>query len=309
MTGISVESTGKPFVSVIIPVYNDAEGVRMTLESVTDQTYPDEAYEVLAVDNNSNDGTREVIEDFCDRYPQLVHLSVETIQGQSAALNNGIEHTQGSILTFIDADMTVEETWLEDAVDVFSRKDIKYMGCNVEVYVPDEKEETLIAKRDMNLGFPIGMFLDEKRFVGSGCLFVDRQVIDEVGPFDSSLDFAFDQEFGTRVHDAGFDQYFEPDIPMYHPARTSFQELIEKSVRTGRGNVHLSVNYPERFEIRSLLDVRNYLPPNPFRFHSRITKHMNPTPKEVVGIYAITYLAKLARTVGEVCEFIENKQF
>lgn len=63
-------TTEGPSHSVIIPVYNDPDGVRLTLESVTGQTYPTDDYEVLAVDNGSDDGTRAVIE----IYPDLVTL-------------------------------------------------------------------------------------------------------------------------------------------------------------------------------------------------------------------------------------------
>ncbi|WP_306169491.1 glycosyltransferase [Halococcus qingdaonensis] len=65
-------STADPKFSVVIPVYNDTDGIRLTLESVTGQTYPTDNYEVLAVDNGSDDRTRDVIETYSERYPALV---------------------------------------------------------------------------------------------------------------------------------------------------------------------------------------------------------------------------------------------
>ncbi|GAA0471443.1 glycosyltransferase [Halococcus dombrowskii] len=302
----SAEVIGQPFVSVVIPVYNDAEGIRMTLESVIDQTYSHEAYEILAVDNNSNDGTRTVIEKYCERYPDLVQLAVEDErQGQSAALNKGIQHAHGSLIAFIDADMTVERTWLEDITKAMSEHDVEYLGCNVNIYIP-EGEETYTARYNKISGFPMGEYIKSSHFVGSGCLVVTRNLINEVGPFNGNLDFSFDREFGNRVHAAGFDQHFESDIVMSHPARTSLRSLLSKSIRTGRGKTHLKQRYPERFETRSLSDPRNYLPLHPVRFLSRMMGDNDISMDELIVLYLIGCLSKLVRNLSAVYEQFQS---
>lgn len=76
---------GSVEISVIIPVYNDAEGLRDTLESLVDQEF-DGDYEILPVDNNSADNTGEVIEEFERNYPKLVRgLEENEIQSSYAA--------------------------------------------------------------------------------------------------------------------------------------------------------------------------------------------------------------------------------
>ena len=53
-----------PMVSIIVPVYNDSKGIKRCLESLISQSYPHENYEVIVVDNNSNDNTKGTIKSF-----------------------------------------------------------------------------------------------------------------------------------------------------------------------------------------------------------------------------------------------------
>lgn len=295
---------GEPTVSVIIPVYNDPEGVRVTLESVLDQTYSKTNYEVLAVDNNSDDGTQSVIKTFRSTHPEVVRLTVEDkSQGPAAARNAGIREARGSLFAFIDADMTVDETWLESVVTSMTENDWDYMGCHVEIYY-EEGKETLAAKYNKAFGFSMERNVSEEGFVGTGCLVVTRRLIDEIGPFSEQLRFAGDVEFGRRVRGAGFNLHFQPDITMYHPARSSFSAMLEKGFRTGRGQIHLHNHHPNRIDVRSHLNPRNYLPPHPGKMYERITNELSPPVKELVALYGLSYLNKLARSTGKIYERI-----
>jgi glycosyltransferase involved in cell wall biosynthesis len=70
-------------------------------------------WEVLVIDNNSTDQTREVVENFTRLYPDRFRYLFEPRQGKSHALNTGIREARGEILAFTDDDLTVEPTWLE----------------------------------------------------------------------------------------------------------------------------------------------------------------------------------------------------
>ena len=102
-------------VSVIICSYNRCQSLTKTLESVAASTFSNPLeWEVLVVDNNSSDKTRELAEQFCRRYPNRFRYIFETQQGKSHALNTGIREARGEVLAFTDDDVTVEPTWLEN---------------------------------------------------------------------------------------------------------------------------------------------------------------------------------------------------
>ena len=305
MNQMNEPSMGNPRVSVIIPVYNDLDGIRLTLESVTGQTYPTDEYEVIAVDNGSTDSTRDVIETYCERYPDLVTLLVEDeIQGSYAARNEGIRHARGSLVAFIDADMTVRADWLESLVASHREHGWDYAGCEMTTYT---ERETWTARYDSLLrGFPVERYLRERNFVQTGCLTTTREVFDSVGLFDARISSQADGEFGKRVHTAGFDQHFEPSITMYHPARESLRPWLKKQFRIGRGAVELRRYHPEQAESAHPLHPRQFLPLRPRGFYARLTDatgpRKRPTSRETAVFYALDYASKLARAVGGLYE-------
>jgi glycosyltransferase involved in cell wall biosynthesis len=102
-------------ITVILCTYNRCQSLAKALDSVAAQTFSEPAeWEVLVVDNNSRDQTREVVEDFCRRYPGRFRYLFEPSQGKSYALNTGIREARGDVLAFMDDDVTVESDWLRN---------------------------------------------------------------------------------------------------------------------------------------------------------------------------------------------------
>jgi glycosyltransferase involved in cell wall biosynthesis len=102
-------------ISVILCTYNRCHSLAKALDSVAVSKLPDSIdWEVLVVDNNSSDQTREVVERFCRRHSDRFRYLFEPQQGKSHALNAGIRESRGEILAFIDDDVTVEPMWLQN---------------------------------------------------------------------------------------------------------------------------------------------------------------------------------------------------
>jgi glycosyltransferase involved in cell wall biosynthesis len=100
--------TDEPFVSVIIPVYNDVERLVLCLEALGKQTYARDRFEVVVVDNGSTSTIRPVVEAF----PYCV-AAFEAQPGSYAARNRGIAVSRGEIVCFTDADCVPSEGWIE----------------------------------------------------------------------------------------------------------------------------------------------------------------------------------------------------
>ncbi len=93
-----------PFVSVIIPTYNRKDSLLCTLDSLSQQTYPAEHFEVIVVDDGGSDGT-EIIAQRC--FPFALRYVRQQNQGAAMARNRGAAKAQGEILIFLDDDITV----------------------------------------------------------------------------------------------------------------------------------------------------------------------------------------------------------
>lgn len=106
-----------PRFSVIIPLYNKAPYVRKTVESVLGQTFDD--YELIIIDNGSNDGSHEIVAGFTD--PRITTVRLEENVGVSNARNKGVAMATAPYITFLDADDWWETTFLEEMAALIER--------------------------------------------------------------------------------------------------------------------------------------------------------------------------------------------
>src|SRR4051794_36241597 len=97
--------------SIVIATYNRASVLRDTLASLA-QLRPAEPWEVIVVDNNSPDDTRQIVEAAAPTFPSRLVYAFEREQGRSAALNRGFGLATGDIVVTTDDDVRVDPDWL-----------------------------------------------------------------------------------------------------------------------------------------------------------------------------------------------------
>ena len=128
-----------PFVSIVIPVYNGSTTICLCLNAIQQLDYPKELYEVIVVDNNSNDGTPEIVQQF----PVKLIYELE-FQGPHAATNTGILHARGDIIAFTDSDCVPKKDWLKKLVAPFSDDGVVAVGGRIEAYQPSSGVERFL---------------------------------------------------------------------------------------------------------------------------------------------------------------------
>ena len=232
------ENTAVP-VSVIMPVYNDASGIEISLKALVAQVYPHDAYEVIVVDNGSSDGTPQVVRQFQERYPELVHLAVEDqTQGSYAARNRGIHAARGEILAFTDADCIPVPEWLEEGVKAVVKEQAAFAAGQIRMFFEGERPNTweyLDSAQKLNQK----AYVERAGFGATANLFVRSALFCEYGPFRSELQSGGDYEFGRRLTEAGERLIYAEKAIVYHPARASFRSILKKSKRVAGGQKQL----------------------------------------------------------------------
>lgn len=287
-----------PSVSVVVPVYNDPQGLRDTLRSLTSQSAPRETYEVIVVDNNSTDSTAEVITKFEDRHPDLVTGIEETsIQSSYAARNAGIDQAAGNVLVFIDSDMTTDDSWIGNIRDEFMNSDVDYLGYDVKMYIAGN-EDSFWGQYDVAMGLPVQHYMRTKNFAPTCALAVHDHVFTQVGVFDEELTSGGDKEFGSRVHNNEMGMAYTDDIVVHHPARETFSEHLKKAQRVGKGQAQLWFKHGLA---TSPLSPVWLLPPDPRRFHDRCSASGGRIP-----LYLATYLLKMIQFFSSLTYAVRN---
>jgi glucosyl-dolichyl phosphate glucuronosyltransferase len=215
--------------TVILCTYNRCQSLVKALSSVALSRLPESvAWEVLVVDNNSRDRTRDVVADFCGRYPGRFRYLFESRPGKSYALNSGIAEAQGDVLAFMDDDVTVEPMWLQNLTAPLLKG--KWAGCGGRIlpawsctpprWLPDRGRYDLAPLAVFDLGLEAGR-MEEAPF-GTNMAF--RKAVlakyggfrTDLGPRPGSEIRNEDTEFGSRLLAAGEQLWYEPSAIVYH---------------------------------------------------------------------------------------------
>ena len=101
-------------ISVIIPVYNGEKTLKKCLDSVLHQTYKN--YEVIVIDNNSTDKTKDIIKGFQNKNEKVIYL-FEKHKGRGSARNAGIKKAKGEIIAMTDSDCVVLHNWIQELIN------------------------------------------------------------------------------------------------------------------------------------------------------------------------------------------------
>ncbi|WP_421655578.1 glycosyltransferase [Leptothermofonsia sp. ETS-13] len=217
-----------PFVSVVIPVFNDARRLRKCLNALEQQSYPGDRYEVIVIDNGSDPA--EKIAEVVANFPHAIAAS-EPHPGSYAARNRGIALAGGEIIAFTDADCIPASDWLEKGVRRLQQSPhLGLVAGRIEVFFEDNRI-TPVALYEKVTAFPQQRLLKEQKGGATANVFTFKTVIDRVGAFNPHLKARGDLEWGRRVYQAGYQQMYAEDVWVAHPARSSFQDLYRRTVR------------------------------------------------------------------------------
>lgn len=227
---------------IIIPAYNEAQAITTTLDSLVRQE-TNRSFRVYVIDNNSTDDTPTAVQSYDQPWIQL-HFE-EEIQSSYAARNTGIQNASEEVLAFLDADMTVPENWVDAVLTAVENTDVPYLGTDVDLRTP--QSPSMAARFDQHTGFPIKQYIKHQQFAPTCCLITRRWLFEELGLFDQRLVSGGDKEFGNRVHNAGYQLGYAPEVTAYHPTRNSVRALIDKDFRVGRGLCQLQRYHPDRY--------------------------------------------------------------
>ncbi|MUW14920.1 glycosyltransferase [Halorubrum sp. CBA1125] len=299
-----VEGDELPFVSIVVPVYNDPIGIEATIDSLRRQSAPVDRYEVIVVDNGSTDGTREVVREYREAFDGLRLLVEDEVQGSYAARNSGIDAATGPVVAFVDADMVVDPDWVEDVARRMARTDAEYLACDVRLFTAGD--EGTVAKYNRLNDLHVERFIEELSFAPTCCLVVRRTLLEDLGGFDPRLRSGGDFEFGNRVAASGRRLRYAPDIVMYHPTRTTLGALLRKARRVGRGKTQLRRYYPDRYgsPLRSALNPVAFLPPRPSFMRRSIRDWADLPVRQKCVFLAVSYLTSLAKAYGQLLELV-----
>ena len=232
-------------ISVIICTYNRAELLTTALQTLCEQTIDTSHFEVIVVDNNSKDNTRNITEDFCRDYPNIRYC-FETRQGLSHARNRGWRESNGEYVAYIDDECKVPVQWLAVAKQIIERQSPPLFGgpyysyhnssmpCwwkeSYESFVYSETARTLIPGEHLR----------------GANIIIQRTLLEKLGGFNVELGmsggkFSYGEEaelqnrIRTTMPDVSI--YYDPKLYIYHlirPEKITWRYILYSRFAGGR---------------------------------------------------------------------------
>jgi len=214
-----------PFISIIVPVYNEEAVIARCLESLCALNYPPERHEVLVIDNGSTDRTAQIIQ----AYPVI--MLTEQRRGSYAARNTGINAARGEIMAFTDADCVVPGNWLLQIA-----QSLTALAADALLGASDGLNGNLWAEfvqRDYAKFVQLARARDGLRHLNTRNCAIRTAALRAIGGFDARLANCGDEELGVRLHQAGYRLRYAPDVRVSHINPTDLSAILRQRRKQG----------------------------------------------------------------------------
>jgi len=229
-----------PFVSIIVPVYNEGVVVADSVKSLLDLNYSN--YEIIIVNDGSKDNTQEVAETLVGyQKGRLSDVKVSLINkpngGKAQALNAGIKYSNAEIVLCMDGDSQLSPDSIKLAVRHFSNPEIGAVAGNVKVINRGKLLTDLQALEyieGLNMARSAQSFINLVNIIPGPIGLFRKKAIEEAG-FYSSDTFAEDADLTLKVLANGWKIYYEPNSISYTEAPERLHQLLKQRYRWTRG--------------------------------------------------------------------------
>lgn len=238
----------KPKVSIVLCVYNGGKTLPLCLDSLMKLDFPKEDIEIIAVDNNSTDSTKDTIR----QYP--VKYAFEKKRGRAAARNKGIKESSGELIAFIDADCVADRLWLKNIITGFTNELIAGCGGDYLSY----NAQTMVEKY-----YDFKDFLSQKKRLVTMKLLLPiiatynavyrRDALEEVGLFDNSFITTEDVDLSWRLSFGGYQLNYVPEAIVYHKHPDRLTVFCRKWFEYGVNTSYLVQKYSNLIKWNSVI--------------------------------------------------------
>lgn len=245
--------------TVLICTYNRCESLKATLHSALAQSVPASLeWEVLVVDNNSSDATKDVVHQFTHAHGDRVRYLFEGRQGKSNALNTGIREARGKVIAFLDDDAVADSSWLATLTEPLLAGSCDGTGgrillppsIHLPAWIPHPRHRWTAPLALFDLGAET-IALSEAPY-GTNMAF-SKSLFDLFGGFRTDLGPQAgseirneDTEFGSRLLKNGKSLTYVPQAVVYHyipQARLTRQYFEQWFHDKGRADIRENNTY------------------------------------------------------------------
>jgi cellulose synthase/poly-beta-1,6-N-acetylglucosamine synthase-like glycosyltransferase len=259
MAGVALKSkpenkdySFQPFISVIVPTYNEEKVIAKRIENLFELDYPKSQYEIIVVDSGSTDNTTEIVEETIKEHekdkPNLRLIKEEERKGKASAINLGKKHAKGEVVLITDANSIFDKNVLKEIMPHFKNQEVGAVSGRYFISNPDK---TLPSSESFYWE------IEYINLLGESFLDSISTVIGTVSAWRKKLmnfrskTISEDLDMTLQVRRNGYKSRYEPEAKVYEPSATTPEDQIKQRKRTSLGTIqnmftHLGYFIPPR---------------------------------------------------------------
>jgi cellulose synthase/poly-beta-1,6-N-acetylglucosamine synthase-like glycosyltransferase len=242
-----------PFVTVIMPVYNEEAFIARSLGAVLAQDYPPERFEILVVDGMSQDATRQVVQSLPEA--QRVRIIDNPQRLQAAAMNIALPYAKGEVIVRVDGHTIIAPDYLRACVRALQNTGAWNVGGGMHPVGETPMGKAIAAAGRSAFAVPTAFHVSQQPaytdtvYMGAWW----RWALERVGGFDPNFAINEDYELNYRIRAAGGKIYFSPEIRSDYHCRQTLAALWRQYYRYGIGRVQTLRKHPRSLRARQLV--------------------------------------------------------
>ena len=243
---ISLDRKSLPFFSIILPVKNEKTVIKRALTGVSKLKYPSDRFEVIIVDDGSDDGTLGICEEFVGSCVNFRFYHRDVSEGKASALNFGFKKSKGDIIAVFDADNV-------PALDILGVATAHFMDQSVaalqgRIHSLNSNQNMLTKFNSYEDSVWCEAFLRGKEKLGlfvhlrGCCQFIRRSVLDSVGGFDETT-LSEDMEISARLVKEGHRIKYTSELRTWQESPSRLKAFLKQRTRWHRGHMEVAIKY------------------------------------------------------------------
>ena len=247
-----------PFVSILLPVRNEARYIVQCLKAVADQDYPSERMEVLAVDGASDDGTYEMLQEWASQGSnRYVFQNPRKIV--PVGLNILIPRSKGEIIIRVDGHCVIAPDYVSSCVRQLQSEGVDGVGGPMHTIGEDLVAQVIALAMSSKFGVGNSSFRTESGVTKLADTVpfpaYQRAIIEKVGLYDEELVRNQDDEYNYRIRETGGKVLLAEDVRSEYYSRGSLKKLWKQYFQYGFWKVRVLQKHPKQMSLRQFVPL------------------------------------------------------
>lgn len=302
-----------PAISIVVCLYNRADLILDCLKALESQTAPQSSYEVIVVDNNSQDNGPELVSKFIAGRKNY-KLVVEKQQGLSHARNRGWKEGKAKYIAYVDDDSKIAKSWVAEALYIIETHSPDIFGGPIYPFYANEKPEWFKDEYEIRLHYdktgwmPAGKHLSGSNFV------IKSALLDEYNGFNTSFGMvggkiAYGEEVAIveRAHSEQRKLYYALELIVQHVVPDFKQNLGYFIFRTYRAGKDAAEIFGDSFSYSQMQEFPEKVDSVLLQFEEAL-KHRDSEKYRFAENYLIEEVIAQFHMLGRMSSFIRKNE-